>query len=159
GTELRVVDGSGVEVAIATTDSLGSLIFRELEPGDGYSVEETGAAPKEAARDLTVHTAESLKPDQSFYDNQVLEPGFNYIMTRDGTMLSAYVFLPGPPEDGPYPTIVGYSGYEPSKPGSSLADQFDVGGLDLSTLCPTFPVICDAPNHPAGILGGFLGYA
>ncbi|MFO7568002.1 MAG: CocE/NonD family hydrolase [Enhygromyxa sp.] len=159
GTELRVIDGNGIEIAIATTDSLGSLIFRELEPGEGYSVEETGAAPKQAARELTVHTAESLQPDQAFYDTQVLEPGFNYITTRDGTTLSAYVFLPGPPEDGPYPTIVGYSGYEPSKPGSSLADQFDLGGLDIETLCPTFPVICDAPNHPAGILGGFLGFA
>jgi uncharacterized protein len=159
GTTLRVVDGNGVEVASATTDSLGSVIFRELAPGEGYSVEEVGPVPRQAARELTVHTAESLKPSQDFYDSQVLEPGFNYITTRDGTTLSAYVFLPGPPEDGPYPTIIGYSGYEPSKPGTSLAEQFNVGDLDLESLCPIFPVICDAPGHPEGILGGFLGYA
>lgn len=160
GVELRVIDASGGELAIATTDELGSLIFRELPPGSGYSVEETGPAPKQAARDLSVYTAEQLQPEQAFYDSQVLEPGFNYIVTRDGTTLSAYVTLPGPIEDGPYPTIVGYSGYEPSKPGSSLADQYDVGeGIDIETLCPIFPVICDAPSHPEGILGGFLGYA
>ncbi|HVH99614.1 MAG TPA: CocE/NonD family hydrolase, partial [Enhygromyxa sp.] len=159
GVELRVVDGSGTEVAVGTTDDLGSLIFRELTPGSGYSVEETGPAPKEAARELAVWSVEESYPEQAFYDGQVLEPGFNYITTRDGTTLSAYVTLPGPIEDGPYPTIIGYSGYEPSKPGSSLADQFDVGGLDIETLCPTFPVICDAPGHPEGILGGFLGYA
>jgi predicted acyl esterase len=159
GVELRVVDPTGAEVARANTDELGSLIFRELDPGDGYAVEETGPTPREAARDLLVMSAEASQPDPSFYENQVLEPGFNYIVTRDGTTLSAYVTLPGPIEDGPYPTIVNYSGYEPSRPGSSLADQFDLGGLDLETLCPTFPVICDAPGHPAGILGGFLGFA
>ena len=159
GVELRVLDGSGAEVGRATADALGSLIFRELVPGDGYAVEETGPVPREAARDLLVWGVEESYPEQSFYDAQVLEPGFNYIMTRDGTMLSAYVTLPGPIEDGPYPTIVNYSGYEPSKPGSSLADQFDVGGLDIETLCPTFPVICDAPGDPSAILGGFFGFA
>lgn len=158
--ELRVLDGSGQEVARATTDYQGSLIFRELVPGAGYAVEETGPAlPYEAARDLQVWSVEESYPEQDFYDSQVLEPGFNYIMTRDGTMLSAYVTLPGPIEDGPYPTIVNYSGYEPSKPGTSLADQFDVGGLDIETLCPIFPVICDAPGDPSAILGGFLGFA
>jgi hypothetical protein len=159
GTELRVVDGAGAELAIGTSDELGSLIFRELTPGAGYSVEETGAAPKQAARDLEVWSVEESYPDPAFYESQVLEPGFNYIVTRDGTTLSAYVTLPGPIEDGPYPTIVGYSGYEPSKPGTPISEQFDVGDLDLDTLCPTFPVICDAPGHPEGVLGGFLGFA
>ena len=42
--------------------------------------------------------------------------GFGYIKTRDGTTLSANVVLPGPIEDGPYPTVVEYSGYTPSDP-------------------------------------------
>ena len=60
--------------------------------------------------------------------------------------------LPGPAEDGPYPTIVNYSGYEPSKPGGIL-DESLVGFCDL------LPVICDAPNHPSGLIPGFMGYA
>ncbi|NJK31203.1 MAG: CocE/NonD family hydrolase [Deltaproteobacteria bacterium] len=159
GVELRVVDSSGTELQRALTDDLGSLIFRQLPPGEGYSVEETSGSEREAARELAVMSVAGSQPDQSFYDNQVLEPGYNYITTRDGTTLSAYVFLPGPPEDGPYPTLVNYSGYEPSKPGSSLADQFDLGGIDLSSLCGLFPVVCDAPSDPSGILGGFLGFA
>ncbi|KIG19636.1 Cocaine esterase [Enhygromyxa salina] len=159
GVELRVVNASGEEVARATTDNLGSLIFRLLEPGTGYSVEETGAGPREAARDLLVMSTENSLPDQAFYDAQILEQGYQYITTRDGTQLAVYVSLPGPIEDGPYPTIVNYSGYNPGQPGGSLGDQFDLGNLDLETLCPIFPVICNAPNHPAGILAGFLGFA
>ena len=158
-TDLRVVDSAGAEVALGTTDHLGSLIFRELEPGMGYSVEETGPIPREAARELLVMSTEASYPEQSFYDSQALAPGYNYITTRDGTTLSAYITLPGPIEDGPYPTIVSYSGYEPSKPGGPLSEQYDFGGIDLDTLCGIFPVICDAPSHPAGILGGFLGFA
>ncbi len=52
------------------------------------------------------------------FDDQSLQAGFNYIETRDGTLLSANVTLPpgSPDEDGPYPTLVEYSGYEPSNP-------------------------------------------
>jgi hypothetical protein len=159
GIELRVLDAAGTELARAVTDELGSLVFRVLAPGDGYSVEETVGDEREALRELTVMSIPGSLPAQSFYDDQVLEPGFGYITTRDGTTLSIYVTLPGPIEDGPYPTIISYSGYEPSKPGGSLADQYDLGGLDLESLCPTFPVICDAPNSPEGVLGGFLGFA
>jgi predicted acyl esterase len=159
GIELRVVDAGGTELMRGTTDALGSLIFRLIPAADGYSVEETSGAEREAIRELAVVSIEGSLPAQSFYDEQVIEPGYGYLTTRDGTTLSIYVTLPGPIEDGPYPTIISYSGYEPSKPGGSLGDQYDLGGLDLETLCPTFPVICDAPNSPEGVLGGFLGFA
>ena len=34
--------------------------------------------------------------------------------SRDGTSLAINVKLPGPPEDGPYPTVIEYSGYSPA---------------------------------------------
>ena len=44
---------------------------------------------------------------------------------RDGTTLSANVVLPGPVEDGPYPTVVEYSGYTPADPeGAGFKDLF-----------------------------------
>lgn len=159
GVELRVVDAAGTELQIGTTDELGSLIFRLLPPGEGYSVEEAQGLVRQAARDLMVWDVAGSYPEQAHYDGQTLQPGYNYITTRDGTQLSAYVTLPGPIEDGPYPTIINYSGYQPSKPGGPISDQYDVGDLDLNTLCPTFPVICDAPNNPSGLLGGFMGFA
>src|SRR4051812_46057766 len=44
-TELAVVDGDGGQVAVGTTDELGSLMFRELAPGAGYRVQTTTATP------------------------------------------------------------------------------------------------------------------
>jgi predicted acyl esterase len=60
--------------------------------------------------------AESDTPPQSFYDNQQLQTGFGFITTRDGTKLGATIRLPGPPDQGPYPTVIEYSGYDPSNP-------------------------------------------
>jgi len=57
-------------------------------------------------------------PPQSFYSSQHVNPGFNLIETRDQTTLSANVVLPNPQlfGPGPYPTVVEYSGYDPSSP-------------------------------------------
>ena len=42
--------------------------------------------------------------------------GYGYLTTRDGTQLSVQVVLPGPPDKGPYPAVMEYSGYDPSSP-------------------------------------------
>ena len=149
---LAVYDAQDNQVDIGTTDELGSLIFRQLPPGENYTVREETGDPVEAVQNLAVWSAEESLPDSGFYREQVLQPGFNYITTRDGTRLSAYITLPGPIEDGPYPTIVNYSGYEPSRPGYVIDE-------DLVDLCPILPVLCDAPNHPSGLIAGFVGYA
>ncbi|MEM6293235.1 MAG: CocE/NonD family hydrolase [Myxococcota bacterium] len=154
GTSLTLVDARGTEVAAGATDDLGSLIFRELAPGEGYVVRETDDESIYTGP-LRVMSVEDSLPEPSFYAEQVLEPGYGYIETRDGTRLSVFVSLPGPPEDGPYPTLVNYSGYSPSKPGAPL----DLGGLPVEGFCEDYPVLCDAPDHPSGIIGGILGFA
>ncbi|MFW6369143.1 MAG: CocE/NonD family hydrolase [Myxococcota bacterium] len=58
---------------------------------------------------------------------------------------------PGPIEEGPYPTVVNYSGYSPSRPGRPLGD-FDL-------LCDDLPVLCDAPEPPCSLFAGLMGYA
>ena len=57
-------------------------------------------------------------PPPSFYSSQTLNAGFNFIQTRDDTTLSANVVLPNPVfvPPGPYPTVMEYSGYDPSNP-------------------------------------------
>ncbi len=150
-TAFEVVDADGQPVAERVTDYQGSLIFRELEPGDGYTLRSV-ETPDEAVGPLTVLSVDSSQPEPSFYASQTLEPGFGYLTTRDGTKLSVFVSLPGPVEDGPYPTLVNYSGYSPSRPGQSL------GGL-AELFCDDYPILCDAPSFPTGIIAGLMGFA
>ncbi len=163
--ELALHDADGDAVDTGTTDSQGSLLFRLVEPGEGYRVATTDDEPEASARVDVVDVEESL-PDQSFYDEQTLEPGYNYIETRDGTTLSTMVYLPGPIEDGPYPTVVEYSGYSPSKPATNLiADRWDElskslpEGLTVESVCELAPFACEAPDQPASLIAHALGYA
>ena len=106
---LRAADGR--KVASRPIDAAGSALFRDVGPGAGYvvSVGNARAAP------VTV-TSPTDTPPQSLYTGQHLGPGYGYLTTRDGTMLSVNVTLPGPASGGPYPTVVEYSGYDPSNP-------------------------------------------
>jgi hypothetical protein len=154
GAEVELLDAAQATVAEGVADAQGSLIFREVEPGAGYRVlvrsNDSGLSDP-----IEVLSVAASAPPQQFYDDQVLEPGFGYLTTRDGTKLSVFVALPGPPEEGPYPVLVNYSGYTPSQPVGAL----QLGGIDLSFLCGDFPVLCDAPNAPEALLAGVLGFA
>lgn len=150
-TKIEVRDGNDEVVQSGTTDELGSIVFRGVPPGEGYSVvmpDVSGLAPHAPLR---VTSADESLPSPDFYAGQKLVPGYNYITTRDGTKLAAYITLPGPPEDGPYPTVVNYSGYAPARPGEPVGDY--------GFLCDELPVLCDAPNDPSGLIAGLLGYA
>ena len=113
GTELTL-RGPGAE-QFGTVDEFGNLLFRHVEPGEGWQVLALGTDPAPSSDDVRVpHFDEH--PDQAFFDGQEIGEGFGYIEMRDGTLLSATVRLPGPIEDGPYPTVIEYSGYDPSSP-------------------------------------------
>ncbi len=119
-------DGGGDQqypavVATGTTDEYGSLLFRDLDPADLYIVESA------LSRDLPLQVlTRDAHPETAFYAEQRLPaPGYGYITMRDGTTLAANVVLPGPVEDGPYPTVVEYSGYTPADPeGQGFGDLF-----------------------------------
>lgn len=159
GARLEVVDSTGRAVASGEVDPLGSLVFRKLKPGKGYVVRvvppSTGATMTEDEVEktgpLTVMSIEGSRPDTSFYKGQKLTPGRMYLKMRDGTQLSAYVTLPGPADKGPYPTVINYSGYSPSKPATKI-EQYE-------GLCPQFPAICDVPADESAFIASFLGYA
>ncbi len=138
-------------VGESVVDDLGSAMFRDLEPGT-YLV----ATSKTVDWTVAVGDPDSNEPPADLYTGQALEEGLQYIETRDGTTLSAYVVLPGPPEDGPYPTVVEYSGYNPSDPYSGLSS---FGDIDPRALCGTFPTLCKAPAQPSSLLAGLFGYA
>jgi uncharacterized protein len=113
GQPIELRDDSGGTVQHAIVDDLGSMVFRDVAPGDGYTVV---AGVRESGPLHVLSRRET--PPQSFYAAQHLQPGFGYITTRDGTKLSATITLPGPADKGPYPTVIEYSGYDPSHPGA-----------------------------------------
>ena len=105
-------------IASGVADETGAYLFRSI-PAGTYSVMSAvaGQAPQQTPP-AEVMAMDDV-PDQSLYEGQTIDAGFGYITTRDGTTLSANVTLPGPVEDGPYPTVVEYSGYTPSNPDDS----------------------------------------
>ncbi|MEY3011658.1 MAG: hypothetical protein RIT45_393 [Pseudomonadota bacterium] len=157
GTALTLVDAGGSEVGSGTADDLGSLVFRKVAPGKGYRVVATGQTtpggePVQSGP-ITVLGVDGSYPDAAFYAGQTITPGFGYITMRDGTTLSYFATLPGPADKGPYPTVVNYSGYSPSKPGNKV-----VSG-EQESLCAALPVLCDAPDDPNSLLMSVAGYA
>ena len=127
GVELALVDRDLGVVATGTSDANGALIFRDVAGGSIVRVREPGAATVSTEVEVI---ARGDTPMPAFYAEQRLPTeGLGYVTARDGTTLSASVWLPGPEEDGPYPTVVEYSGYTPSDPDSSgFPDLFNALG-------------------------------
>ena len=114
GTRLALLNADGARAQQGRADPQGALLFRNVTPGDGYRVESRGDGRFRSP------VLRVLRPDQnpppSLYRDRRLGAGYGYITTRDGTELAVNVHLPGPPELGPYPTVVEYSGYDPANP-------------------------------------------
>jgi hypothetical protein len=64
GTELAIYDRGGRAVQTGTADALGSLVFRQVPPGDGYVVRTTSAMPPQWSRHLEVIAADASLPSQ-----------------------------------------------------------------------------------------------
>lgn len=121
GQALELTDASGRVLRSENADERGSLLLRDLAPGT-YRVVSGGSSDLVASGPLVV-TDWRDHPDASSYAEQRIGPGYGYLRTRDGTTLAINVRLPGPPENGPYPTVVEYSGYDPANPESSQASM------------------------------------
>jgi len=113
-TALYLVNGESTVVQTGTTDANGSLIFRNVPIGEGYTV--VAVSDPSAVTGPVEVTAMDDPPDHSFYANQTIGRGYGYLQARDGTLLAINAVLPGEPEDGPYYTLIEYSGYDPANP-------------------------------------------
>ncbi|HZR83564.1 MAG TPA: CocE/NonD family hydrolase [Candidatus Binatia bacterium] len=127
GETLDLTAPDGDVLQRAQVDAQGSLIFRDVDPGSVHVVAGSDGALRASPR-LAVTDARDVPPD-SFYDSQRVDRGYGYIETRDGTLLAINVYMPGPPENGPYPTVIEYSGYDPANP-----DEPEPGTLFATTL-------------------------
>ena len=121
GSRLTVVNGGGTKVGGGVVDRLGSLIVRNLAPGSGYRFEAGSGADAHTTAAFSVLSTSST-PSTSFYSSQHLHPGLNYVRMRDGILLAATVRLPPGKTlaDGPFPTVIEYSGYAVAPPHSLI---------------------------------------
>jgi predicted acyl esterase len=113
GTSLRLIDRKGKKVSTKPVGSLGGVVFRGVPAGKGYRVR---AADGSKSVRVGVMRDRSAPKDPSIYNQPLPAGGYGYMTTRDGTSLSLDVRLPGPASDGPYPTLVEYSGYGYANP-------------------------------------------
>lgn len=151
GTKLEVRDAADKVIDSGTTDTQGSLVFRHVPPGDAYSVNAPDLAQPAVVKPVRVTSIPGSLPKPELYSGQKLVAGYQYLTTRDGTQLAAFITLPGPPSKGPYPTVVNYSGYSPGRPGEPVGDY--------KFLCGEFPVLCDAPSDESSLIAAMMGYA
>ncbi len=127
GDSIELRNGASTLIATGIADSQGAFLFGKysiagatpIPAGTGYSVR--NATTDETTGGLTV-TDPTDHPVQSFYNSIDLGPGvagttrYTYIPTRDGTLLSANITFPKDGSSGPWPVLIDYSGYEPSRP-------------------------------------------
>jgi predicted acyl esterase len=149
GVEVTLSGGEGQR---ATTTSLGAVVFRNLDPSGTYRIEQGGYRSAE----IRVKSIDDV-PSQEFYTSQVLKHGYQYVTMRDGTTLAASVYLP--PGDGPFPTVVEYSGYDEARPGRNYREQIEKAGIPADVACGLAPYLCDAPMANKGLFGAMFGYA
>ncbi len=134
GAQVSLYDGEDLEVATKSANDLGGALFREVEPGGGYTVGLTAGGPRSVP--LQVLTTQSAPPGTDIYDQSIPSSGYGYLTTRDGVKLAIDVhppqdvtkILPGvelpPLPSGPTPTLIEYSGYgyaNPAGPESGIS--------------------------------------
>ncbi|MFM7065134.1 MAG: CocE/NonD family hydrolase, partial [Actinomycetes bacterium] len=134
-------------------DRFGSKIFYELRPGSGYRV--TGGGSK--ARPFRV-LGKGANPKPSFYRGITLKEGLNYVKVREGVELAMTVRLPAGKKltDGPFPTVIEYSGYQVAAPGNLLdavAGQIGGGGGGSDPLVPA------SSTAVGSLIAPLLGFA
>jgi predicted acyl esterase len=142
GVQMSLLSRAGRTVATKKADSLGGLLFRDVNPGSGYRVSGSGA--KSAS--LTVLSTRSAPPSAEVYNQSIPSSGYGYLTTRDGTKLAIDVHppqdvtnasgatLPQLPAAGPSPTLIEYSGYgyaDPAGPQNGIAILANLMGFTV----------------------------
>ena len=151
GAHLRVVDAAGTTVGAGVVSRLGGLVVRNLTPGAGYRFVQAGPTPR-ASAPFSVLSAHSAPPP-SFYAAQHLHAGLNYVRMRDGVLIAATVRLPPGRTlaQGPFPTVVEYSGYATAAP-HSLIDSLEGHAPSKDPLLP------DTSTVVGSVIAPLLGF-
>lgn len=149
GNHLELLDDGGDTVATTQVNTLGAALFRNVEPGSGYTVSDLDAHTTSAP--LTVHPDDPAPWNPDIYDQPIAQDGYQYLTTRDGTQLALDVHLPLAGGPGPYPTLIEYAGYgyaDPAGPQSGLAMLANAMGF----------AVVDVNMRGTGCSGGAFDY-
>ena len=151
---LTVVNGAGATVGAGTVDGLGSLVVRNLTPGSGYRFEEGTGPGRGPTAPFRRSVNRASRRRASFYSSQHLHAGLNYVRMRDGILLAATVRLPPGKTlaDGPFPTVIEYSGYAMAAP-HSLIDALEGQAPSSDPLLP------DTSTVVGSVIAPLLGFA
>lgn len=154
GSTVMLVNPDNRVIRTGKVDSLGSKIFRSLKPGFGYRLIQRQGEQVAGTKKVRA-LAPGANPKPSYYRNlPPLQEGLNYVRMRDGITIAMTVRLPAGRDidDGPFPTVMEYSGYGTAAPGdllSSLLGGGDPGGLPAP----------DGATVVGSALAPLLGYA
>lgn len=159
GVDVALVDARGAEVARSTSDDGGSLIVYDVAPGAGYRFVELDddGAPRTASAPFAV-TDRDDDPPTSLHTGQALQQGLNYVRMRDGVTLAMTVRLPpgAALDDGPFPTVIEYSGYPTAAPNDLLAS---ITATMVDPDAPEDPLAPSTATVVGSIIAPLLGFA
>jgi predicted acyl esterase len=155
GTELILTDASRRAIDKGTADAQGALVVANLAPGTGYRFLAVSGSKVAATPTFSVLSTDST-PAPSFYSSQHMHAGLNYIEMRDGVLLAATVRLPQGKTlaDGPFPTVIEYSGYAVAAPHSLIDAELGIDGETMSD-----PLLPDTSTAVGSLLAPLLGFA
>jgi uncharacterized protein len=108
---------NGDRVARKRAGKLGAAVFRNVKPGR-YRL---------AGKRIRVLPNRSKPPSTKLYKQRIPKSGYGYLTTRDGTQLAINVHLPS--GDGPYPTLIEYSGYGYANPAGAQSGISPIANL------------------------------
>jgi uncharacterized protein len=154
GEKLTLRNRKGKSLASGKADRFGSYIFHDVTPGAGYTVK----GKKGVSKSFKVLKA-GQNPPASFYKKQPkLKQGLNYVKMRDGVELAMTVRLPAGKKlsDGPFPTVIEYSGYQTAAPHDLLQNVLASLGGKASKPDPLVP---ETGTAVGAVIGPLLGYA
>jgi uncharacterized protein len=150
-----LVDAHGHQMGSGTVDAQGSLIIRDVAPGPRYSFRITAGTTVVVTPRFRVLSPHNT-PRASFYGDQHLNVGLNYITMRDGVTLAATVRLPPGKTlaDGPFPTVIEESGYAIAAPHSLIDAELHQNGESTSD-----PLVPDSATVVGSLIAPLLGFA
>jgi len=157
---LVLASAAGHVVGRGMTDRFGSLVIYNVKSGSGYTFRHVDGATVTGTEAFRVPSPSDPPPPAGFDSSQQMHVGLNYISMRDGITLAATLRLPlgKTMADGPFPTVIEYSGY-------AIAAPHDLLGALLAKLAnpdskaTDDPLLPDTSTAVGAVVATALGFA